>query len=149
MAASTRIVGQNIIFTLANGGTPASFAPDINMFELTLGDAPGGVRTFAEVRPNAEWSLKLSGIVSGDATSLYRFLWEKFGTEVAFVCNPNGTTEATDKPSYKGTVVINELPPLSITSGEDINFDVTLRVKNTGLDVASKLFYGVTIDTTP
>ena len=145
MAASTRIVGQNIIFKL---GT-TTYAPDINMFELTLGDAPGGVRTMTEVRTNGEWSLKLSGVVSGVATSLYRFLWENFGTEVAFTCGPNGnSTEATDQPHYKGTVILNELPPLSITAGEDINFDVTLRVKNTGLDVASKLFYGVTIDAT-
>lgn len=145
MAASTRIVGQNIVFKL---GT-TSYAPDISAFELTLGDAPGGIRTMTEVRPNGEWSLKLSGVVSGDADSLYRFLWENFGTEVAFVCGPNGnTTEGADQPHYKGTVVLNELPPLSITAGEDINFDVTLRVKNTGLDVASKLFYGVTIDAT-
>lgn len=145
MAASTRIVGQNIIFKL---GT-TTYAPDINQFELTLGDAPGGVRTMTEVRANGEWALKLSGIVSGASTSLYRFLWENFGTEVAFDCGPNGNaSESTDQPHYKGTVVLNELPPLSITAGEDINFDVTLRVKNTGLDVASKLFYGVTIDAT-
>jgi len=145
MAASTRIVGQNIVFKL----DATSYAPDLNQFELTLGDAPGGVRTFSEVRPNAEWSLKLSGIVSGDADSLYQFLWLNFGTEVDFIAGPNGNTSAgADEPHYTGTVVINELPPLSITSGDDLSFEVTLRVKNTGLNVASKLFYGVTIDVT-
>ena len=145
MAASARIIGQNIIFKL--GAT--SYAPDINMFELTLGDAPGGQRTMTEVRTNGEWTLKLSGIVSGESDSLYRLLWENFGTEVAFVCGPNGNAvESTDAPHYKGTVVFNELPPLSITSGEDVNFEVSLRVKNTGLDVATKLFYGVSIDAT-
>jgi hypothetical protein len=146
MAASTRIVGQNIKFTL--GGD--TFAPDINMFELTLGDAPGGQRTMTEVRPNGEWALKLAGIVSGDAASLYRLLWENFGTEVAFVCGPNGNASPlSNEPHYTGTVVFNELPPLALTSGEDANFEVTLRVKNTGLDVASNLYYGVTIDSTP
>jgi hypothetical protein len=143
MAASTRIVGQNIVFKL----DATSYAPDISAFELTLGDAPGGIRTMTEVRPNGEWSLKLSGVVSGDADSLYQFLWLNYGTEVDFICGPNGTaTPGADAPHYLGTVIINELPPLSITAGEDINFDVTLRVKNTGLDVATKLFYGVTID---
>ena len=144
MAASTRIVGQNIIFTL-DGDT---FAPDINMFELTLGDAPGGQRTMTEVRPNGEWALKLSGIVSGDSTSLYRLLWENFGTEVPFVCNPNGTSAGAQTPSYTGSVVFNELPPLALTAGEDASFEVTLRVVNTGLDVATKLYYGVTVDVT-
>jgi hypothetical protein len=145
MAASTRIVGQNIVFKL---GT-TSYAPDISAFELTLGDAPGGIRTMTEVRANGEWSLKLSGVVSGDSDSLYQFLWLNFGTEVAFTCAPGGnSTPSADAPHYTGAVVINELPPLSIAAGEDINFDVTLRVKNTGLDVASKLFYGVTIDVT-
>ena len=145
MAASTRIVGQNIVFKL----DATTYAPDLNQFELTLGDAPGGVRTFSEVRPNAEWALKLSGIVSGDADSLYQFLWLNFGTEVEFVAGPNGNASpGADTPHYTGTVVINELPPLSIMSGDDLSFEVTLRVKNTGLDVATKLFYGVTIDVT-
>jgi hypothetical protein len=145
MAASTRIIGQNIIFKLAS----TTYAPDINMFELTLGDAPGGQRTMTEVRSNGEWTLKLSGIVSGESDSLYRLLWENFGTEVAFVCGPNGNASpGADTPHYTGTVVFNELPPLSITSGEDVNFEVSLRVKNTGLDVASKLYYGVTVDVT-
>lgn len=144
MAASTRIVAQNIIFKLGSD----SFAPDINMVELTLGDAPGGQRTMTEVRPNGEWALKIAGIVSGDADSLYRLLWENFGTEVAFEINPNGVAAGTDVPSYKGTVVFNELPPLALTSGEDASFEVTLRVKNTGLNVASNLYYGVTIDAT-
>jgi hypothetical protein len=144
MAASTRIVAQNIIFKL----DATAYAPDVNMVELTLGDAPGGQRTMTEVRPNGEWALKVSGIVSGDADSLYRLLWENFGTEVAFEINPNGTAAGAETPSYKGTVVFNELPPLALTSGEDASFEVTLRVKNTGLDVATNLFYGVTIDVT-
>lgn len=145
MAASTRIVGQNIVFKI---GT-TSYAPDTTTFELTLGDAPGGQRTMTEVRPNGEWTLKLNGIVSGDADSLYRLLWENFGTEVAFTCAPNGnTTPGSDQPHYTGTVVFNELPPLSLTAGEDASFEVSLRVKNTGLDVASGLYYGVTIDAT-
>jgi hypothetical protein len=143
MAASTRIVAQNIVFKI---GT-TTYAPDINMVELTLGDAPGGVRTMTEVRANGEWALKISGIVSGDDTSLYQFLWLNFGTEAAFTIAPGGNaTASADAPHYTGTVVVNELPPLSLSAGDDASFEVTLRVKNTGLDVATKLFYGVTVD---
>lgn len=145
MAASTRIVAQNIVFKI---GT-TTYAPDINQVELTLGDAPGGVRTMTEVRANGEWALKIAGIVSGDSDSLYQFLWLNFGTEATFTIAPNGNTSpSADEPHYTGTVVVNELPPLSLSAGDDAAFEVTLRVKNTGLDVAAKLFYGVTIDVT-
>jgi hypothetical protein len=35
------------------------------------------------------------------------------------------------------------LPPLNLTSNEVSAFAVTLQVKNTGLDTANDLFYGV------
>jgi hypothetical protein len=146
MAASTRIVAQNIVFKIGS----TTYAPDINMVELTLGDAPGAIRTMTEVRPNGEWALKISGVVSGVSTSLYQFLWTNFGTEATFTIAPGGNAApAADGPHYMGTVVINELPPLSLSAGDDASFEVTLRVKNTGLDTAAKLFYGVTIDVTP
>jgi hypothetical protein len=145
MAASTRIVGQNIVFKI---GT-TSYAPDVQQYELSLGDAPGGVRTMSEVRANGEWSLKLDGILSGDADSLYQLLWTNNGTEVAFTVGPNGnSTPGADTPHWTGTVVFNELPPLAQNAGEDGTFSVTLRVKNTGHDPAANLFYGLTRDTT-
>lgn len=142
--AKPRIVARDIVFKL--GAT--SYAPEINSVELTLGDAPGGVQTFGEVRVHGEWAMALSGFVSPVSGSLYNFLWDNFGTEVAFTITPGGGTEGTDNRSYTGTVIINEVPPLAINANEEIAFTVTLRVKNTGLDVSSKLFYGVTIDTT-
>jgi hypothetical protein len=68
---------------------------------------------------------------------------------MAFEINAGGGTEGAANPSYKGTIIVNELPPIELTANEEVNFSVTLRVKNTGLDVASKLYYGVTIDVTP
>lgn len=144
--AVSRISAKNIVFKI--GAT--SYAPEVNAVELSLNDAPGGIRTFSEVRANSEWKLKIDGFMSMTSTSLYRFLQTNFGTEVEFTINPAGSaTEGTDTPSYKGTVIIDELPPLSLTSGEDAAFSVNLTVKNTGLDVAASLFYGLTIDTTP
>jgi len=145
MAASTRIKASNIVFKI---GT-TDFACDANMVELTLDDAPGDVQTFCEVRVGGQWSLQLDGIVSGEDTSLYRVLWDNFGTEVAFTIAPNGNaTPSADQPHYKGTVVFDQLPPLSLTSNEIAKFSVTLSVKQTPHTPASDIYYGVTIDTT-
>jgi hypothetical protein len=144
MAASTRIKASNIIFKI--GGV--DYACDANMVELTLDDAPGDVQTFCEVRVGGQWSLQLDGITSGDSDSLYRILWDNFGTEVAFVVAPNGNAvESANEPHYTGVVVFDQLPPLSLTSNEITKFSVTLTVKATPHTPASNIYYGVTVDT--
>ena len=140
MAASTRIKAQNILFKIA--GT--DYACDANSVVLELGDAPGDVQTFCETRVGGEWALTLAGITSGDDDSLYQVLWTNFGSTATFIIAPNGNSTATaDQPHYEGTVVFDQLPPLNLTSNEVVQFSVTLTVKNTGLNVASNLFYGV------
>ena len=140
MAASTRIKAQNIKFKIA--GT--DYACDANSVVLELGDAPGDIQTFCEVRTGGEWSLTLAGITSGDDDSLYQILWANFGSTAAFSIAPNGnTTPSIDEPHYEGTVVFDQLPPLNLTSNEVVQFEVTLTVKNTGLSTLTGLFYGV------
>jgi hypothetical protein len=118
------------------------------MVELTLDDAPGDVQTFCETRVGGQWALQLDGIMSGDAGSLYRVLWDNFGTEVAFTVAPNGNATATSsEPHYEGTAVFNQLPPLSLMSNETAKFSVTLEVKNTPHDPASDQYYGIEIVT--
>jgi hypothetical protein len=144
MAASTRIKAQNIIFKI--GAT--NYACDANMVDLSLGDAPGDIQTFCEVRVGGEWALQLDGITSGDAASLYRVLWDNFGTEVAFTIAPNGNATATaSEPHYEGVAIFNELPPLSLNSNETATFSVTLRVVNTPHDPAASQYFGVEIVT--
>jgi hypothetical protein len=144
MAASTRIKAQNIIFKI--GAT--DYACDANMVELTLDDAPGDVQTFCEQRVGGQWALQLDGIMSGDAGSLYRLLWDNFGTEVAFVVAPNGNeTASASEPHYEGVAKFNELPPLSLMSNETALFSVTLEVVNTPHDPASDEYYGIEIVT--
>jgi hypothetical protein len=144
MAASNRITARNIIFKI---GT-TDYACDANMVELTLGDAPGDVQTFCENRVGGEWTLTLEGITSGDATSLYRVLWNNFGSDVAFTIAPNGNaTASSNEPHYEGTVRFNQLPPLSLTSNEVAKFSVELPVKNTNHDPANDVYYGVEIVT--
>lgn len=144
MAASTRIKAQNIIFKI--GAT--DYACDANMVELTLDDAPGDVQTFCEQRVGGQWALQLDGIMSGDAGSLYRLLWDNFGTEVAFTVAPNGNaTASASEPHYEGVAKFNELPPLSLMSNETAKFSVTLEVVNTPHDPASDEYYGIEIVT--
>jgi hypothetical protein len=144
MAASTRIKAQNIIFKIGS----TDYACDANMVELTLDDAPGDVQTFCETRVGGQWALQLDGIMSGDAGSLYRVLWDNFGTEVAFTVAPNGNATATSsEPHYEGTAVFNQLPPLSLMSNETAKFSVTLEVKNTPHDPANDQYYGIEIVT--
>ena len=144
MAASTRIKAQNIKFLI--GAT--EYACDATMVDLVLGDAPGDVQTFCEQRVGGEWALTLEGITSGDATSLYRVLWENFGTTGAFTIAPNGNETATaSQPHYTGTVKFNEIPPLSLSSNETATFSVTLEVDNSTHDPASDVYYGVEIVT--
>ncbi len=145
MAASTRVKAQNILFKI---GT-TDYACDATMVELTLDDAPGDVQTFCEYRVGGEWKLTLEGITSGDDTSLYQVLWANFGTKVAFTIAPNGNASpSADQPHYTGTVVFDQLPPLSLTSNETVKFSVELTVDNAVHTPASHIYYGVTIDTT-
>ena len=144
MAASTRIKAQNIKFLIAD----VEYACDATMVELTLGDAPGDVQTFCEQRVGGEWSLGLEGITSGDATSLYRVLWNNFGTTAAFEIAPNGNAVASaSEPHYTGTVKFNEIPPLSLNSNETSTFSVTLEVVNTPNDPDTDVYYGVSVVT--
>lgn len=144
MAASTRIKAQNIIFNI--GAT--EYACDATMVELASQDAPGDVQTFCEQVVGQEWTLVLEGITSGEATSLYRVLWNNFGSTGTFTIAPYGNaTPTADQPHYEGTVKFDALPPLSLTSNETATFSVTLTVVNTPHDPANDVFYGVEIVT--
>jgi hypothetical protein len=149
MPTSTRIKATNIKF-LVGTAPGVEYACDANLIELTLNDAPGGVQSFCDVRPDGEWKLQLDGTSSGDTASLYRLLFANFGTEVAFVLAPQGNATATStQPHYTGTVVFDQLPPLSLTSGEVVKFSVTLTVKNAvhTPSTTPPVYYGLTLKT--
>lgn len=144
MAASTRIKAQNILFKI--GAT--EYACDATMVSLELGDAPGDVQTFCEQRVGGQWALTLEGIVSGDASSLYRVLWSNFGTTGTFTIAPNGNaTASSNQPHYTGTVKFNQLPPLSLMTNETATFSVELEVDGSVHDPANDVYYGVEIVT--
>ena len=143
MAASTRIKATNIVFKI----NTTDYSCDVTGVELTLADAPGDVQTFCEVRAGGEWMLKLDGITSGDTASLYQLLFANFGTQVAFTIAPQGNASpSTSAPHYTGTVIFNELPPLTLTSNEVVKFSVSLKVLNSvhTPSATPPVFYGLT-----
>lgn len=144
MAASTRIKATDIKFLI--GAT--EYACDATNVELVAQDSPGDVQTFCEQTVGKEWVLNLSGITSGDDTSLYRVLWANFGTTAVFTIAPNGNATATaDEPHYTGTVKFDALPPLTLNTNETSTFTVALTVVNTPHDPANDTYYGVEIVT--
>jgi hypothetical protein len=144
MATSTRIKATDIKFLIGS----TEYACDATNVELVAQDAPGDVQTFCEQTVGKEWTLNLTGITSGDDTSLYRVLWANFGTTGTFTIAPNGNATATaDEPHYEGTVKFDALPPLTLNSNETSTFTVTLTVVNTPHDPANDTYYGVEIVT--
>lgn len=144
MAASTRIKAQNIIFKI---GT-VDYACDATRVELALSDAQGGApRTFCQPEAEQQWELTLDGTASGDAASLYQILFTNYESTIAFTIAPHGNaTPSATQPHYTGSVIIHQLPPLSITAGETMTFTVTLRVDNSvhTPTATPPIFWGVT-----
>jgi hypothetical protein len=146
MATSTRIKATNIAFKIGS----TDYSCDANLVELTLGDASGDVQTFCEVRPGGEWKLQLDGVTSGDVASLYRLLWANYGTTVAFTVAPHGNvTASSTQPHYTGSVVFDQLPPLSLNSGDVVKFSVSLTVLNSvhTPSTTPPVYYGLTLKT--
>jgi hypothetical protein len=144
MATSSRIKANNILFKF--GAT--EYACDATNVELVAQDAPGDVQTFCEQTVGKEWVLNLTGITSGDSTSLYRTLWANFGSTAVFTIAPNGNSTATSsEPHYTGTVKFDALPPMTLNTNETATFTVALTVVNTPHDPANDTYYGVEIVT--
>jgi hypothetical protein len=143
MATSSRLKAQNIIFKIDT----TNYAPDCENIELTLEDGPGDIRTFDEVRVGGQWKLKLAGIYSQASTSLYQLLFTNFNTQVAFTLAPSGNASAsTTQPHWTGTVIFDELPPISLQAGDVSKFEVTLTVDASVHTPAATppVFYGLT-----
>lgn len=140
MPASNRLIARNIKF-LVDGD---EFACDANKITLTPEDAAGGVRTFCETNVEKTWKLAVEGIVSLDAASLYQTLWTLQGTQVDFVVAPAGNaTASSTEPHYVGSVIIDDLPPLDLTAGDNAVFSITYTVDNGTHNPATGYWYGL------
>lgn len=143
MATSSRLKAQNIIFKISS----TDYAPDCENIELSLEDMSGDIRTFDEVRTGGMWKLKLAGLYSQTSTSLYQLLFTNYGTQVAFTLAPSGNAVASStQPHWTGTVIFNDLPPISLVSGDVTKFEVTLSVDASvhTPSATPPVFYGLT-----
>ena len=143
MATSSRLKAQNINFKISS----TDYAPDCENIELSLEDMSGDIRTFDEVRVGGMWKLKLAGLYSQTSTSLYQLLFANYGTQVAFTLAPSGNvTASTTQPHWTGTVIFDDLPPISLQAGDVTKFEVTLSVDASVHTPAATppVFYGLT-----
>lgn len=143
MATSQRLKAQNIKFLINS----VEYAPDCESIELTLEDMAGDIRTFDESRTGGQWKLRLSGLYSQTSTSLYQILFTNYNTQVAFVLAPSGNaTASSTQPHWTGSVIFDDLPPISLTSGDVTKFEVTLSVDASvhTPSATPPVFYGLT-----
>ncbi len=143
MATSQRLKAQNIKFLIGS----TEYAPDCESIELTLEDGPGDIKTFDEMRVGGQWKLRLAGLYSQTSTSLYQLLYTNFNTQVAFTLAPSGNASAsTTQPHWTGSVMFDDLPPISLTAGETTKFEITLSVDNAvhTPTATPPIFYGLT-----
>lgn len=115
---NTRIYGNKLGFTIKD----KDYWADMSSVELSPGDKDDNVLTFADAASGAtsEWTLKGKAIQSTDAGSLWDFIWENAGKEIAFILAPHGNkTASTAQPHFTGKVKIGKRPPISVEAGED------------------------------
>ena len=143
MATSQRLKAQNIKFLI----NAVEYAPDCESIELTLEDGTGDIRTFDEMRVGGQWKLRMAGLYSQTSTSLYQILFTNFNTQVAFVLAPSGNASASaSQPHWTGSVMFDDMPPISLTAGDTTKFEVTLSVDNAvhTPSATPPIFYGLT-----
>lgn len=128
MTTSTRLRGkQGFSLTIKKGAAAAvSYADDVKKFELSYDEKDGDDLTFAEAAAGLGYdaTLKLTGIVSYDAGSLYAFLWDNVGSTVTVDLGPFGNATATaTQPHFTGTATIGLPPALAneAAAGKDGN----------------------------
>lgn len=122
---SPRIKGQKLGFQI-NG---RAVWPDVSEAELSP-SSDDSFATFGSILAGGTpMQLKVSGIVSTAATSLWRLLFDNVGKELPFDFAPNGNDVPTDdQPHYIGRVIIKQPPNLPVKINEVSSFDLEMPV---------------------
>lgn len=125
---STRIKGKSLTLTI--GGT--DYAADATNIVLENEDADNDVTTFADAAAGGakQWFFTMTAVQSTDADSLWRYLWDSTGDEVAYVFAPHGNEVASaTQPHFTGTVVVGAKPSVGGEAGSTFTFEVRLDCK--------------------
>lgn len=122
---SPRIKGQKLGFTI--NGKPVW--PDMSEAELSP-SSDDSYATFGSILAGGTpMQLKVSGIVSTVATSLWRLLFDNVGRDLPFIFAPNGNdTPSNDQPHYVGRVTIKQPPSLPVKINDVSTFDLEMPV---------------------
>jgi len=121
MAGSTRIKGKQLSLKI---GTTDYFA-DATAVTLENDEADNDTVTFADAAAGGgrKYTLKITGIQSTDEDSLWSFVWDNAGTDVAFTYAPHANaTPSVDQPHFVGTVTVGPKPSIGGEAGTDTTF---------------------------
>lgn len=138
---STRIRGRQLSLSL---GSPASdYWADTTSVFLRNEEADADVVTFEDAaEPGGARTefLEIAGIQSTDADSLWTYLWDNAGQDVAFTYAPHGNeTPTATEPHFIGTCTLGPRPDVGGEAGRantytfETRWDVVGKVtKDTG-----------------
>ena len=122
---SVRIKGLKLGFQI-NG---KAVWPDMSEAELSP-SSDDSYATFGSVMAGGTpMKLKVAGIVSTAATSLWRLLFDNVGKDLSFIFAPNGNdVPSVDQPHYIGRVTVKEPTALPVKINETSTFDLEMPV---------------------
>lgn len=121
MAESTRIKGKYLLLNLGSPGT--DYKCDVTSWTLQPGDPDTDTVTFCNPDGETPWTLALTFLQSTDSESLWTYIWENSGQEVAFTAAPWGNAEPSDdQPHFVGTVKIGPKPSIGGEAGSSNTF---------------------------
>lgn len=114
MATSTKIKGIGLSLKI---GTPSvDFWADCTTCELDNEEASEDVTTFYDAsQPGGarQFFFNLSGVQSTDEESMWTYIWDHAGEEVAFTYAPHGNaTASVSQPHFTGLVKIGPRPKI-------------------------------------
>lgn len=125
---STRIKGKSLTLTIG----AKDYAADATNIVLENEDADNDVTTFADAAAGGskQWFFTMTAVQSTDADSLWRFLWDSTGDEVAYVFAPHGnTTPSATQPHFTGNVTVGAKPSIGGDANSTFTFEVRLDCK--------------------
>ena len=117
--ATTTILGNTVYFSLAGVNLSDQVTSvTINQTFDELETTSMGSTSHSFVKGLESGTISVDFLNSYVATEVNTTLQNAFGTAVAFIINPNGSTTSATNPKYTGSVLINNLTPINGAVGD-------------------------------
>jgi hypothetical protein len=117
--ATTTILGNTVYFSLAGVNLSDQVTNiTINQQFEELETTSMGSTSRVFVKGLETGQINVDFLNSYVATEVNTTLQNAFGTAVAFIINPNGSTTSATNPKYTGSVLINNLTPINGAVGD-------------------------------